>query len=201
MGPSSLKFFNLFLNYIKSHGIWYNITMDEVLIMYTSLNASDPLVLIARGCVIICVIFSTPLLHFPCRKAQTRTFFPETTRNEESFSWFVHLGLMTLNLLITHLVVIYIPQIRTFFSYGGAVTANSLVIILPSLFYIKLTGKGHKPSPREAKYSIGGSDFYDAPKTRMFAIIFAVFGSIFLVCNTAMLVYKDLGLGSDDSGH
>merc|ERR1712158_152379 len=78
---------------------WYNITMDEVLIMYTSLNASDLMVLTARGCLITCVIFSTPLLHFPCRKAQVKTFFPQ-----RDFSWVIHLGLMVLNLVITHLV-------------------------------------------------------------------------------------------------
>ena len=44
---------------------WYNLTLEEVLMMYSSLDASDPKILIARGSLLPCVIFSTPLLHFP----------------------------------------------------------------------------------------------------------------------------------------
>ena len=163
-----------------AYSTWYNITMDEVLIMYTSIDASDFMVLMARGCLITCVIFSTPLLHFPCRKAQIKTFFPE--QNDKNFSWTIHLCLMLLNLILTHLVVCHVPQIRAFFSYGGAVTANSLVIIMPSLFYIKLTSR---------KSDGENMEFYDK-KTRTFCFVFAIFGILFLCMNAFLLVKKDL---------
>ena len=60
---------------------WYNLTLEEVLMMYSSLDASDPLILIARGSLLLCVIFSTPLLHYPCRKAQTKLFWPDIDQN------------------------------------------------------------------------------------------------------------------------
>ena len=121
---------------------WYNLTLEEVLMMYSSLDASDPLILIARGSLLLCVIFSTPLLHYPCRKAQTKLFWPDNAE----FSWIRHLGLMIINLGVICLVVCVVPGIQELFGYGGAITANSLEIILPCLFYYKL-GEDPKKSP------------------------------------------------------
>lgn len=125
-----------------SYFTFYNVTMSEVLMMYSSLDASEPLVLLARACCLICVILSAPLLHYPCRKAQTILFFGEDAL-EKNFKWSVHVGLALVNLVLVTLVVVFFPTINILFGYGGAVTANSLVIILPSLFYWKLVVKKH----------------------------------------------------------
>ena len=119
---------------------FYNVTMEEVLMMYSSLDASEPLVLIARACCLICVIFSAPLLHYPCRKAQTILIWGEDAL-EKNFSWTRHVALAVINLIIVTLIVLFFPSINILFGYGGAVTANSLVLILPSLFYWKLVVK------------------------------------------------------------
>lgn len=117
-----------------SYFTFYNVTMQEVLMMYSALNPSDSMILMARGCSLICVIFSAPLLHYPCRKAQVQMFWGE----HAEFSWPRHVILALVNLAVVTLVVLYVPDIKPLFGYGGAITANSLVLILPSLFYYKL---------------------------------------------------------------
>ena len=134
-----------------SYFTWYNLTLEEVLMMYSSLDASDPLILIARGSLLLCVIFSTPLLHFPCRKAQTKLFWSDNVE----FSWMRHLGLMLINLGIVSLVVCVVPGIQTLFGYGGAITANSLEIILPCLFYYRLGQDPKKSVLKIACLTIG----------------------------------------------
>lgn len=99
--------------------------------MYTSLDPTDPMVIIARACILACVILSAPLLHFPCRKAQVKLFWAD----DVEFSWFRHLGLMVFNLVLVYVLVIFIPNIQIVFAYAGAITATSLMVILPSLFY------------------------------------------------------------------
>ena len=130
---------------------WYNLTLEEVLMMYSSLDAGDPKILIARGCLLLCVIFSTPLLHFPCRKAQTKLFWADNVE----FSWVRHLGLMLINLGLVSVVVCFAPGIQTLFGYGGAITANSLEIILPCLFYYKLGDDPKKSLLKIACLTIG----------------------------------------------
>ena len=130
---------------------WYNLTLEEVLMMYSSLDAGDPKILIARGCLLLCVIFSTPLLHFPCRKAQTKLFWDDNVE----FSWVRHLGLMLINLGLVSVVVCFAPGIQTLFGYGGAITANSLEIILPCLFYYRLGDDPKKSLLKIACLTIG----------------------------------------------
>ena len=130
---------------------WYNLTLEEVLMMYSSLDAGDPKILIARGCLLLYVIFSTPLLHFPCRKAQTKLFWADNVE----FSWVRHLGLMLINLGLVSVVVCFAPGIQTLFGYGGAITANSLEIILPCLFYYRLGDDPKKSLLKIACLTIG----------------------------------------------
>ena len=124
---------------------WYNLTMKEVLMSYSVLNPSDFKILAARAASLICVIFSAPLLHYPCRKAQYKLFW----RDDVEFSWPRHVVLMVFNLTLVTLTVVFGDDIRKMFGYGGAVTANSLVIILPSLFYWKLMEKDGNPTLRK----------------------------------------------------
>ena len=151
---------------------WYNLTLEEVLMMYSSLDASDPKILIARGSLLLCVIFSTPLLHFPCRKAQTKLFWPDTAE----FSWIRHLGLMLINLGLVCVVVCFAPGIQTIFGYGGAITANSLEIILPCLFYYKLGQDSKKSALKIACLLIG------------------ITGIVLMIFITIMLALADAGI-------
>ena len=133
--------------------------------MYSSLDASDPRILIARGSLLLCVIFSTPLLHYPCRKAQTKLFWPDNVE----FSWIRHIALMVVNLGLVSVVVCFVPGIQTLFGYGGAVTANSLEIILPCLFYYRL-GLDSKKS-----------------KLKITCLIIGLLGIVLMIFNTVLI--------------
>ena len=78
-----------------SYFTFYNVTMEEVLMMYSSLDASEPLVLIARACCLICVIFSAPLLHY--RKVYKKIKFWKTFQFQQFLRTFLSLPKSTNN--------------------------------------------------------------------------------------------------------
>ena len=45
-----------------------NVTGPELFVMYSGFMPDDKLILVGRIMVLVCVIFSAPLLHYPCRK-------------------------------------------------------------------------------------------------------------------------------------
>ena len=146
---------------------WYNVTMEEVLMMYTSLNPSDPLIIIARLCILICVILSAPLLHYPCRKSVIKLFW----KDDVEFSWIRHLLIMICILILVTVLVILLPGIQVIFGYAGAITANSLMLILPNLFYFK----NGEPEKKVKRYV---------------SLVAAVIGIIIMVGNTILLALE-----------
>lgn len=146
---------------------WYGLTMEEVLMMYTSLDASDPMIITARLCVLICVILSAPLLHYPCRKAVTKLFWPDDIQ----FSWTRHLIIMIINLILATLLVIFLPGIQVVFGYTGAITANSLMLILPNLFFY-LAGPSQQIQKRKISLAI------------------SIVGIIIMIANTILLALQ-----------
>ena len=43
--------------------------------MYSGFMPDDKLILVGRIMVLVCVIFSAPLLHYPCRKGKKNDFY------------------------------------------------------------------------------------------------------------------------------
>ena len=58
----SVLFYRRKLTFLK------NATGPELFVMYSGYMPEDNLILFGRVMVLICVIFSAPLLHYPCRK-------------------------------------------------------------------------------------------------------------------------------------
>ena len=108
--------------------------VSDVLLMYTNILPLSTPIMIARICSLVCVIFSAPLLHFPCRKALKMLLFPD-----KPFSWSIHLSIMLFNLILVFVNVYGLGQsLGNLLSYGGIIAGNSLILILPNLFYLKL---------------------------------------------------------------
>jgi len=114
---------------------WRTTTMGDVLLAYTHTNPKSYAVILVRICSLICVILSAPLLHFPCRK----TLLTIIQGPNFSFSWFWHLGAMAFNLVLVFICVSYVESLSQIFTYAGALTASSLICLLPSLMFIFLT--------------------------------------------------------------
>merc|ERR1719220_615579 len=143
---------------------WYNLTLEEVLMMYSSLDARDPLIITARICILTCVILSAPLLHYPCRKAVTKLFWKDNIE----FSWVRHLSIMVAILTTVTVLVIFLPGIQIIFGYAGAITANSLMLILPNLFFYKVA-----PTNNRLKVYV--------------SLMVAVIGILVMIGNTVLL--------------
>nr|CAB3266258.1 probable sodium-coupled neutral amino acid transporter 6 [Phallusia mammillata] len=122
-----------FLASLFGYLTFYNAVGPELLLMYSAYDPTNAVILVSRIMVLICVIFSAPLLHYPARKSIVELFF-----ENQPFSWVRHLVIMFILLTITNVLVIYVPTIREVFGFAGATCASMLVIILPSLFYIRL---------------------------------------------------------------
>jgi len=160
---------NVFILYFLSAFFGYltfvSATGPELLLMYSSYNPTSAIILISRIMVLICVIFSTPLLHYPARKAVLEQFFEGA-----EFSWARHLGIMAGILTTVNLLVIFVPTIRVVFGLAGATCASMLVIILPATYYIKIA-----PGPLSSKKKI-------------VAMALAVIGVLFMIFSMVLII-------------
>nr|XP_039270027.1 sodium-coupled neutral amino acid transporter 4-like [Styela clava] len=161
---------NIFLLYfiasLFGYLTFFTAVGPELLLMYSYYDPDNIVILLARIMVLICVIFSTPLLHFPSRRSIENLFF-----SKYEFSWIRHLGIMVVLLSLTDILVIYVPTIREVFGFIGATSASMLVIILPSLFYIKL---GLDPTCSFKKIS---------------CICLVVFGILFTIMSLTLIIF------------
>lgn len=110
---------------------FYNWMEAEMLLMYSYVDSADLLTLVVRVTVLIAVVLTVPLTHFPARKALSFLLFPD-----EQFTWPRHLGVMGFLLTLINVLVIFVPSIKEVFGFIGATASTMLVFILPSLFFI-----------------------------------------------------------------
>lgn len=160
---------NVFLLYfiasLFGYLTFFNAVGPELLLMYSAYDSDNIVILLARLMVLVCVIFSTPLLHFPSRRSIENLFFAK-----RPFSWCRHIGIMLFLLTLTDLLVIFVPSIRIVFGVIGATSASMLVIVLPSLFYFRL-----------------GVEPVCSPK-KIMSITLVVFGVIFMVGSMVLII-------------
>lgn len=149
-----------------------NATGPELFVMYSGYMPEDNLILFGRLMVLICVIFSAPLLHYPCRKALIVGIWgAERMPGGNDFKWGTWLGIMTGILTSVVLMVIYVPGIKVVFGLAGATVATMLVIIMPAGFYYKLG-----PEPKDSL-------------TKRINVVVVIAGIIFAVFSVGLLVY------------
>jgi len=112
---------------------FFNWMEAEMLLMYSYVDSTDIMTLIVRLTVLVAVVLTVPLTHFPARKAFTFLIFPD-----QPFTWAKHLGIMAFLMTFINTLVIFVPSIREVFGIIGATASTMLVFILPSVFYLKL---------------------------------------------------------------
>lgn len=152
---------------------WGGYTISEVLIMYTINFADSPWIILARVCSLTCVILSTPLLHFPNRRALLILIFGE----KHQFSWGKWIGAMTFSFtIVVVLVGWFAKSLGQMFTYAGIITANSLMLILPALFYYKLEDDPARATRKNVSLGV------------------VIFGVLFLIVNFILQVGQDTGM-------
>jgi len=115
---------------------FYNWMEVEMLLMYSFVDSSDILTLTVRITVLLAVVLTVPLTHFPARKALTFLLYPD-----QDFKWSRHLGIMLVLLSLINVLVIFVPSIKDVFGIIGATASTMLVFVLPSIFFLKISKK------------------------------------------------------------
>ncbi len=136
---------------------FFNYVQSELLMTYNHSDPTNALTLIVRICVIIGVILTLPLVHYPTRRAVEFVL-----RTQKPFSWPWHIGIM-LGLIGTCVIlVILVPDIREIFGFVGATSSSMLLFILPSSCYLKImdgSWKTHKDKMAAAAFLVFGAAF------------------------------------------
>ena len=121
-------FFLYFVASVFGYMTFYNYVQSDLLLTYNHSDPRNPLTLIVRICVLIGVMLTLPLTHYPvsiirtcptiilikARKAVNFLFFPQ-----QGFAWKRHLGIMVALLSLCVTLVIMVPDIKEIFGFVG----------------------------------------------------------------------------------
>ncbi|XP_058847924.1 probable sodium-coupled neutral amino acid transporter 6 [Acipenser ruthenus] len=132
-----------FLMYLVSAIFGYLTFFDEVdselLQGYGQYLPHDVVIMTVRISILLAVLLTVPLIHFPARKAFIMLCFPG-----RPFSWLIHI-VVTIGLVTTIvLLAIYVPDIRNVFGIVGATTSTCLLFVYPGLFYLKISSESFR---------------------------------------------------------
>ncbi|KAM4664158.1 putative sodium-coupled neutral amino acid transporter 6 [Discoglossus pictus] len=129
-----LSFLIYFISALFGYLTFYDKVESELLQTYGRYLPNDNLIASVRLCILLAVLLTVPLIHFPARKAFMLLVF-----SSARFSYVRHI-IVTLGLnIIIVLLAIYVPDIRNVFGVVGSTTSTCLLFVFPGLFYIKLS--------------------------------------------------------------
>jgi len=163
-------FFLYFIASVFGYMTFYNYVQSDLLLTYNHSDPRNALTLVVRICVLIGVMLTLPLTHFPARKAVNFLVFPQA-----DFAWKRHLGIMACLLTLCLTLVINVPDIKEIFGFVGASASGALMMILPPLFYLKINDEPLSES-RNKKIAAG----------------FLVFGCIFSTMTLGIMIYAKI---------
>lgn len=130
---------------------FFNWMEAEMLLMYSYVDSTDLLTLVVRITVLIAVVLTVPLTHFPARKALSFMIFPD-----ETFRWSRHLGVMGFLLTLINILVIFVPSIKEVFGLIGATASTMLVFVLPSTFFIIIDPRPNTSKKKLSAFLMAG---------------------------------------------
>ncbi|XP_044292343.1 probable sodium-coupled neutral amino acid transporter 6 [Varanus komodoensis] len=129
-----LSFLVYFVSALFGYLTFYDHVDSELLQEYSRYLPRDTVILTVKLGILLAVLLTVPLIHFPARKAITMIFFSHLP-----FSLVRHI-LITLALNTTVvLLAMYVPDIRQFFGVVGSTTSTCLLFVYPGLFYLKIS--------------------------------------------------------------
>uniref|UniRef100_A0A8D3BW54 Solute carrier family 38 member 6 n=1 Tax=Scophthalmus maximus TaxID=52904 RepID=A0A8D3BW54_SCOMX len=107
---------------------------SELLIGYDAYMPRDIMVMTVRLAILLSVLLTVPLIHFPARKALILLLC-----GGRPFSWLIHI-IATMSILgVVLMLAIFVPDIRNVFGVIGSTTSSSLLFIFPGIFYLKIS--------------------------------------------------------------
>ncbi|XP_077586930.1 putative sodium-coupled neutral amino acid transporter 6 isoform X2 [Stigmatopora nigra] len=107
---------------------------SELLLSYDTYMPRDVMVMTVRLAILVSVLLTVPLIHFPARKAVILLL-----RGDAPFSWLIHVTTTVVILGVVLLLAIFVPDIRNVFGVVGSTTSSCLLFVFPGLFYLKIS--------------------------------------------------------------
>ncbi|KAL4656321.1 putative sodium-coupled neutral amino acid transporter 6 [Arapaima gigas] len=130
----SLSFLVYLVSALFGYLTFYDHVDSELLQGYDAYLPRDILVMSVRLAILLAVLLTVPLIHFPTRNA-LRTLI----LGERPFSWFSHILLTTLLVALVLLLAAFVPDIRNVFGLVGSTTSTGLLFVYPGLFYLRIS--------------------------------------------------------------
>uniref|UniRef100_A0A3P9KKW4 Solute carrier family 38 member 6 n=1 Tax=Oryzias latipes TaxID=8090 RepID=A0A3P9KKW4_ORYLA len=161
----ALSFFLYFISSLFGYLTFYNYVGTELLLAYNSYLPRDILVLTVRLAILISVLLTVPLIHFPARKAVISLLY-----GDQEFSWLIHVILTVILLSVVLLLAIFVPDISSVFGVVGSTTSSCLLFVFPGIFYLKISNQ-----PRRSVDSVG-------------AILLVIFGVIMGTVSLSVII-------------
>ncbi|KAM3871254.1 putative sodium-coupled neutral amino acid transporter 6 [Diretmus argenteus] len=138
---------------------------SELLLSYDAFMPRDVLVMTVRLAILLAVLLTVPLIHFPARKAVIMLLC-----GGQPFSWLIHVISTLIILGAVLLLAIFVPDIKNVFGVVGSTTSSCLLFVYPGIFYLRLSNQ-----PLRSLESIG-------------AVVLLVFGLIVGVFSLSIII-------------
>ncbi|XP_069571039.1 probable sodium-coupled neutral amino acid transporter 6 [Brachyistius frenatus] len=161
----SLSFLLYLISALFGYLTFYAHVDSELLLGYDAYMPRDIMVMTVRLAILLAVLLTVPLIHFPARKAVILLLW-----GGRAFSWLIHITATLTILSVVLLLAIFVPDIRNVFGVVGATTSSCLLFVFPGIFYLKISGQ-----PLRSVDSIG-------------AVLLVVFGLIMGVISFVLIV-------------
>ncbi|XP_077411736.1 putative sodium-coupled neutral amino acid transporter 6 [Vanacampus margaritifer] len=162
----SLSFLLYVISALFGYLTFYAYVDSELLLSYDAYIPRDIMVMTVRLAILIAVLLTVPLIHFPARKAVILLL-----RGNRPFSWLTHIGTTVVILGVVLLLAIYVPDIRNVFGVVGSTTSSCLLFVFPGFFYLKISSQ-----PLPSFDSVG-------------AVCLVVFGLIMGVVSFSIIIF------------
>ncbi|XP_030574644.1 putative sodium-coupled neutral amino acid transporter 6 [Archocentrus centrarchus] len=130
----SLSFLLYFISALFGYLTFYSNVDSELLLGYDAYLPRDMMVITVRLAILLSVLLTVPLIHFPARKAAILLLF-----GERAFSWLIHVAVTLTLLCVVLILAIFVPDIRNVFGIVGSTTSSCLLFVFPGIFYLKIS--------------------------------------------------------------
>ncbi|XP_023842468.1 probable sodium-coupled neutral amino acid transporter 6 [Salvelinus sp. IW2-2015] len=132
----SLSFLLYLISALFGYLTFYSHVDSELLLSYDTYLPRDVLVMAVRLAILLAVLLTVPLIHFPARKAMSVLFC-----GDRPLSWVYHIFSTLLILTVVMLLAILVPDIRNVFGVVGSTTSTCLLFVFPGIFYLRLSNQ------------------------------------------------------------
>ncbi|XP_054909388.1 probable sodium-coupled neutral amino acid transporter 6 [Poeciliopsis prolifica] len=160
-----LSFLLYFISALFGYLTFYSHVASELLLGYDVYLPRDILVMTVRLAILLSVLLTVPLIHFPARKAVIVMLY-----GGSHFSWLTHIVSTLIILGVVLMLAIFVPDIRNVFGVVGSTMSSCLLFIFPGIFYLKISSQ-----PIKSVNSIG-------------AIFLVVFGLMMGVTSLTVII-------------